>query len=466
MSDYNTLTTALSVDDPELVPCEHCGQLVPRSELCDVYTGDAVRNWCEECAETDATECDRCGTLTATDDLSKVDGDNWCSECVDYHACWCDHCNDYHDYSGFAAVVVDWRGCTEDWCEGCVDEYATRCEDCDTLFDPDSCGASLDMYDGETRDVCPSCEDNYYRCDDCGDYVSGDRVISDDYGDTYCPNCARDNSPDLQGYGHTYADDFFSVHMDPTPALYMGIELETEPTDGRPGALATEVCDAGGRERLCCKYDGSLENGCEIVTQPMTPAYHLTSDMWPAVLEACREHGTTSHDNRRCGLHVHVSRSYFGHGYEADTRICTLDRLIQTHSEEWRRFARRTVGQLDQWAAIETPEALGIEPTDAPAIKREKWGKQKSRCSRYRALNLTNFATVEFRLWRGSLNPETLRATIEATAALAIVAHDVHDAEAVEGWSWGVLKRELVNALGRYGLPSDDLTAYLTRRGL
>jgi hypothetical protein len=38
---------------------------------------------------------------------------------------------------------------------------------------------------------------------------------------------------------------------------------------------------------------------------------------------------------------------------------------------------------------------------------------------RYFAVNLTNSNTIEIRLWRGSINPETFEATLRFTARLA-----------------------------------------------
>ena len=38
---------------------------------------------------------------------------------------------------------------------------------------------------------------------------------------------------------------------------------------------------------------------------------------------------------------------------------------------------------------------------------------------RYYAVNLTNSETVEIRLWKGTLNPETFEATLRFTARLA-----------------------------------------------
>ena len=60
---------------------------------------------------------------------------------------------------------------------------------------------------------------------------------------------------------------------------------------------------------------------------------------------------------------------------------------------------------------------------------------------------------------------ETIRATIEMTAGLAIVANSMSD-ELAETLTWGMLKLLVRFALEQNGLPHDDLDAYLSRRHL
>ncbi len=461
MSEYTTTATLNATDenDETLHTCDHCGCEYTGKPV-DVYTDHCIEEWCPDCADDDATECEHCGTLTANDNLETVGGESWCSECAESNAVWCDRCGELVDEDCAVSVNVwhNYRLTTETWCHSCAENHATECEDCGNVTASDSIECRWVHGDGY-RDLCPDClEENYYTCDECGELVSCDDVREHD-GCYYCPDCG--GSDVIESYGHTYASEFFNTDKERFPKLYLGVELETEYDDNDDrDAAATDVLAELGDNRVCCKEDGSLTDGFEIVTQPMTLRYLLDNDVMGMVARICKRHGGTSHDNGSCGLHVHLSRNAF-----MPEQITTIDRLIQTHRDEWTRFSRRTAGQLSQWAEIETDEIMGIKPGDAPAIKRDKCAKCKG-YNRYKALNLNNRDTIELRLWRGSLNEETISATLTATYALAAIALTTPNPNAVESWTWPTLKSEIVRMLNASGLPCRDFVTYCERRGL
>ena len=82
------------------------------------------------------------------------------------------------------------------------------------------------------------------------------------------------------------------------------------------------------------------------------------------------------------------------------------------------------------------------------------------------AVNTCNTSTIEVRLWRGSLNMETIRATIEATTALAILAKTMDDRQIETVCSWSELCRLMSWALEEAGVQHGELDSYLSRRGL
>ena len=57
---------------------------------------------------------------------------------------------------------------------------------------------------------------------------------------------------------------------------------------------------------------GSLEDGLEIVTHPMSLDYQRTHMPWEALCRKAISLGYLSHRAGTCGLHVHVSRDAFG----------------------------------------------------------------------------------------------------------------------------------------------------------
>ena len=182
--------------------------------------------------------------------------------------------------------------------------------------------------------------------------------------------------------------------------------------------------------------------------------------MWERITGLVKEHGGKSHDAGTCGLHIHISRDYF----KDHDAVYRLDRLFHVFERQFIEFSRRSGSQME-WCEIDDDSELRDEKDveDRKAIWYSK--KNSGYRARYQAVNDTNYNTVEIRLWRGTLNVETIRATIEMTAGLAIVANSMSD-ELAETLTWGMLKLLVRFALEQNGLPHDDLDAYLSRRHL
>lgn len=408
------------------IVCANCSQIVPEDESF-VVDGEP---WCEDCATSDAFRCDHCGELTA----------------------------DAYD------VIVSSDGTMRHWCSDCVDADAAECEDCGEVFASvlvstytiiDACG------DAGGRQLCEPClSSSYSRCDDCEDYCRDEDVVTTYYG-SYCPACAVGHIS-IEDYGHTHAEVFqTSGSADPYPGLFMGIELETESAYRFDMAHALRASRFG--QLLTCKRDGSLTDGCEIVTQPCTPDYHLSSGLWDLITQICLDHCATSHDNGDCGLHIHVSKSFFGDPDAAYECAYLIDTWLTANRSEFQAFSRRSTGQLSEWARFSDVEY----PKDATHRQKMVRYTLDKGYSRYLALNTTNFATIEFRLWRGTLNLKTLRATIELTAGLCILARALRGRDDIaEAMPWQRLRSLVLTSLHLASLPTSDLIAYLETKGL
>lgn len=378
----------------------------------------------------------------------------------------CERCGDIVCADGAVRVHTDrYRSCMQElWCRDCVDNSASQCEDCGEWY-ADYEISVYDVHGIGDRTLCEDClSDHYYTCTDCGCVIVDEEAYVDDWGDTYCPDCHKAQSGKLKAYGPTYAEDFFDSGSDDYCAeigLYLGVELETEATRDRdPEDLADALCDAIGEDRIECKEDSSLSYGCEIATQPMSPAYHLGDDsIWPDVVRVCQQHGATSHDGGRCGMHIHISRAGLAHNRDYSA-AWVIDRIMRLYPEEWRRFSRRA--SLDQWCKIEPVQ----RDTETPAADLyADWGQEYH--GRYRAINLTNRSTIEWRLNRGSLRLGTIRAAIEMAAGLALAANRMVTAyETPDTLTWDDVISRVADALRAHDLPTDDLTDYLERRGL
>ncbi|MBE6950630.1 MAG: hypothetical protein E7451_04755 [Ruminococcaceae bacterium] len=66
-----------------------------------------------------------------------------------------------------------------------------------------------------------------------------------------------------------------------TGILYMGVEIELD-EGGESDNQARKLLEIANSEteRIYCKHDGSLNDGFEVVSHPMTLAYHIEKMPW------------------------------------------------------------------------------------------------------------------------------------------------------------------------------------------
>ena len=328
----------------------------------------------------DTRICDNCGAEHPISKMFEVEGDWLCEDCADRLVVVCDHCGDriYQE----SAIEDDHHTL----CEGCFDEHYVRCHDC---------GCILRSYDAYFDD------DDHSYCSDCWDEHEG---AIHDYNYT----------PDLVFHGKGLR--------------HFGVELEID-EGGTVNSNAQKLLDIANAnaENLYIKTDGSLDEGLELVTHPMTLEYHLNEMPWEQVLCKAQRMGYLSHAASTCGLHVHISRLAFGCTYEQqEAAIARLLYFVEKFWAELLRFSRRTQSQMNRWAA-----RYGIRLTPS-----EQMSHAKNSCAgRYTAVNLTNSDTVEIRMFRGTLKLNTLKATLQMVNHLVEVAVSLSDYQ-VQDMSW------------------------------
>lgn len=290
-------------------------------------------------------------------------------------------------------------------CNDCLNEDYTKCYDCDDWCRTD------DMFYAESEYVCENCIDrNYYRCNHCGEYVYTDNARWDDDDNVFCENCI-----DRYGYfyDHTYnIDEYHSSHdnsvffyggEDDGKNLFEGMEIEID--DGRyddRDDCAGEIRDIFS-DFITCESDGSLDSGFENITQPATLDYHISiKEKYERLRDTARKYGFTSHNAGTCGLHIHINRSFFGS--KEDTATAKILYMVEKFWDELVKFSRRSYSQLDHWAKKYNSDEKPID-----IVKKYKNGLSYDR---YCAVNLMNRDTIEFRLFRGTLNVNTILATL------------------------------------------------------
>jgi hypothetical protein len=230
--------------------------------------------------------------------------------------------------------------------------------------------------------------------------------------------------------------------------LFLGVELEVDASEYSQdecgcGEDDCEVCsgynDVDSRsnanfvlhavnsgnynESVISKWDGSLNNGFELVSTPMTLAGHFNTKnvAWENGIKVLKNMGYTSHDFGTCGLHVHINRNFFGTSKDAqDYNGAKIAYLMEKYWDDFVRFSRRRAGELERWAR----KGYAKDDFDRDELKTTKtlsdvFKKNYDTSNKYIALNTIHSNTFEFRIFRGTLNYNTFKATLQFVHNLA-----------------------------------------------
>lgn len=335
-----------------------------------------------------ALTCSTCGAeIPDGDEWTDPDGDIHCEDCaesVQNNTCTCEDCDE---------EIWVYNSCDRahrTLCESCANDYQT-CDSCEWEAHED--------HDGwrhvDNRTLCDTCfSDEYTCCEDCHEDIPRDDANLDDDGNSYCDHCWENHHASCR-YIHDY-------NYRPAPCLrgkgplYLGMEIEIECGEEETAGEIAEYLDSG---RIYCKHDGSLDTGVEIVWHPADLAW-WKSYQWP--LQHVIAKGGRSHNTTTCGLHIHADKRAW-----SPLQIYRTLEFFRRNTDWIVAFSRRKSDQLQKWAPIEGR---------ATAIK--YIAKSKGGTNRYTAINLTNRHTVEFRIFRGSLNTATVLASLEFVHAL------------------------------------------------
>lgn len=304
-----------------------------------------------------------------------------------------------------------------------VKRVCKECSNDSTKYFHDAYDNKVFVVEARVREIYEECgmsvaechRDQYRRCADCGAWF-----CCGSSANQYCDDC-RDNHPSYSHY-HVYnysvkpAPKFKKLDEEATPR-YMGVELETEPNesgmdyDSDARDYSKELHDISNEENLFYqKRDGSLrENGVEIVTHPCSLSFMTQKFPWEKIVATARKHHFVSHKGGNCGLHVHVDRKSLGNT-EGD-QDATIAKIVLLTDRFWNKivkFTRRTESRINDWACKPNADINSYDTIDS-AIRKSK----DTAYSRYRAVNLQNRNTIEFRIFRGTLAVNTIKATLQ-----------------------------------------------------
>ena len=337
---------------------------------------------CEDCAENVFT-CRHCNNESHIDDMIDTTMCEYCGSI-------CEGCNNVY-------VNDEIRGeceCHYNICDNC----AVVCEDCSVVMCNDC------------RNHCENCNymvcnEHHTSCDECGEFIC-----------TTCYSDSHDCEPEEDdSYVNEYDDPDdgeYEYEWNPIPIFlpeahtnlygHMGIELEFESVGSIQDAIKRV---RNVTQLLYFKPDGSLRNGIEMVSHPMTFDYHANEFIWPEVM------GLVANDlqaQESCGMHVHISR-----GMMNDENEDRLIEMLYNLKRPLIKLSQRRERNLNSWASWNVDSE---SPLTEDTIRNAKSS------GRYRALNFRNRNTLEFRFWSGTNDVESVLSRLDIIDTMARIA--------------------------------------------
>jgi len=381
---------------------------------------------------------------------------------------------------------------THNCCERCAGEYVSCqvcgwtvteggenlgrgeyiCDHCIAIqdaADPHECyscgnmrGIARDIAGAETY-ICRSCFNQYtYTCSNCGLRFDYRNDMSHGYSDgVCCPTCRASG---IGLYGGWHDADRIS-HLFGDAPWRLGIELEVEAPsffyNDDKSRTCSDVLKAFGTEDandlLIFERDGSLINGIEMITRPMSFDYFKENrDGFDRALRAFQKNRCRSHQPGTCGLHVHVGRKAFGNN--ETTRNQNITKLLLITELFWDdlvKLSRRSGSTMEQWS--KKYDQKDVDELGAIAYN------YADRYGRYQAINITNRNTVEFRFFRGTLNKDTFNASVHLCIAMtdickALTADQIDACDSL---------RNLFELASNLGIVYDDcIMEFMASRGV
>ena len=253
-----------------------------------------------------------------------------------------------------------------------------------------------------------------------------DNYYFEEEEEIYYTDIAYFNDNIIQDYGKTELPPVSTGKKD----YYIGIELEMEKENStfreRNENIVTILNESGDNfsNLLDWKKDGSLVDGVEMVTAPIS--LEIFKDRVVPIIEKLQENGFTSEKSGRCGNHIHISKNVFSE--EAQSRLVLIYAKFE---QQIKILSRRGTNNSYCRDVLENFDSLEIENS----MKIASDQKNKGKCT---AINFSNKNTIEFRVFRGTMNTNKLIANIQLVQLLAdwsrktLTIHDILNLNATD----------------------------------
>jgi len=344
-------------------------------------------------------------------------------------------------------------------------------------FECADCGSSENIEDGRELSysdlVCETCYETYFQCDHCEEHAPRTERQKTESGGEICDRCQsrhytysniqlcyipddttvtfRDSDEIVsesyaENYGyqsdsgdwyqdeeniprsglHPYEENVldrckYNRKLVEQGAVLFGVELEMEPRGRTEQSDLIEALGGITQEKFILKEDGSLDDGVELVTIPLSLEDHLSRFGWEHVLDPLRTIAKSGADTDNCGMHVHINK--------AALSPLQIGKMLVFLNSTVLRDQITIIAQRDSNTFCKRSDK---KFTDGRAISEY----------RHDIVNV-GLLTVEIRMFRGNLRADRVFKNLEFCHALVVFCRDASLTE-IERWeefaSW-LLKR-------------------------
>lgn len=370
--------------------CANCDAVITSEEDIHTYLEEPI---CENCYESEFTECDDCGYLIRNRRITYAGERPICPDCIDDYR-ECDSC---HEMVRRDDTITDDNNT---YCEDCYHDHLRRCIRCRQIFD------------------------------------RSDLTYDDEFDGYFCDTCYPFRN--VHQYGHR-PDDLKHIKLrGEDTKLFFGVENEII-----GGDINKYDFNLTHMLKFWETHDRSVYPGFEFKTYPLSYNYILKNRPFDQVCAMAKCAGyvsdytdqrssefITDTEIKKCGLHIHLSRNAFEE-WESNTRLHSFIYLFERFWKEVVVFSRRKhdfrikggSNSIDQWAArFDEFDSLGMFESEPNAFRYKSYYRVVDKVlNRYRTghearrhvVNLENHNTVEVRIFQGCLDPEIILASIQ-----------------------------------------------------
>jgi hypothetical protein len=339
---------------------------------------------------------------------SDYDNNEYCHRCTRDNWLQCNYCRDWEPRNGDGR----WNRQGNFACYGCRDEDHTYCDDCDEW-----------VHDNDSGHDC-------------------NNPLINDY--SYKPVPIFHHTEDEWANASIILKDTALVMRKYRQIAYLGLEIEVEcggsNSDYTNGAKLFDDCD----DLIYLKHDGSLNNGFEIVTHPMTLDWAMNNFPYDLMDKLSNKFDSWYSDN--AGIHIHVSRDAF----VSDSHQARFVNLITRNQDFFQALAGR---ESRQWARFDMDNLKHINNR----IKRTY------HTDRYSAVNLQNTPTLEVRIFKSSLNERRLKMSMQLVDACVKYTEKLSTQDMVFGnaFDWKIFA-DWVSLQARYEILNEYIVEFRT----